>query len=59
MGMTKLVLARAATEPQAFPPMQLALFYGEAGDLDKAFEFLDRAIEGHDRSHAVASRLCS
>ena len=49
-GMRKLALARASTEPQAFPAMQLALLYGEAGDLDKAFEFLDRAIEGHDPS---------
>ena len=28
--------------------MQLALFYGEAGEMDRAFQHLDRAIESHD-----------
>jgi hypothetical protein len=28
--------------------MQLALFYGEAGEMDRAFEHLERAIENHD-----------
>jgi DNA-binding winged helix-turn-helix (wHTH) protein/tetratricopeptide (TPR) repeat protein len=47
-AMVQLVLERAAAEPQAFPAMQLALFSAEAGDLDAAFQHLDRAIEGHD-----------
>jgi tetratricopeptide (TPR) repeat protein len=49
-GMVKLVLQRASQDPQAFPAMQLALFYGEAGDLDTAFLHLNRAIESHDPS---------
>ena len=32
----------------AGPPMQLALLFGEAGDLDEAFRQLDLAIERHD-----------
>ena len=34
----------------AGPPMQLALLFGEAGDLDEAFRQLDLAIERHDPS---------
>jgi hypothetical protein len=30
--------------------MQLALFYGEAGEMDRAFEHLRKAIETHDPS---------
>jgi tetratricopeptide (TPR) repeat protein len=44
-GVVRLVLERAASHPQAFPAMQLAIFYGEAGDLDNAFLHLDRALE--------------
>jgi tetratricopeptide (TPR) repeat protein len=47
-GMLRLVLQRASKAPQAFPAMQLALFHGEAGDMDQAFEYLDRAIEERD-----------
>jgi hypothetical protein len=28
--------------------MQLALFYGEAGEMDQAFQHLNRAVEDHD-----------
>jgi hypothetical protein len=45
-----LFLARAAHQPEAFPAMQLAVFYGEAGDRDLAFRYLERAIEAHDPS---------
>jgi DNA-binding winged helix-turn-helix (wHTH) protein len=49
-GMLKLVLQQASKAPQAFPAMQLALFHGEAGNMDLAFQFLDRAFEDHDPS---------
>jgi DNA-binding winged helix-turn-helix (wHTH) protein/cytochrome c-type biogenesis protein CcmH/NrfG len=35
---------------QSFPPVQLALLFGEAGNLDEAFRQLDLAIERHDPS---------
>ena len=44
----RLFLERAASQPQAFPAMQLALFYGEAGEMDRAFQHLERAMESHD-----------
>jgi len=44
----KLVLQRAAAQPQSFPDMQLAILYSETGDMDAAFRHLDRAIEAHD-----------
>jgi tetratricopeptide (TPR) repeat protein len=44
----RLVLQRAAAQPQAFPDMQLAILHSEAGDMDAAFRHLDRAIEAHD-----------
>ena len=47
-AMIKAVLQRASSQPQAFPAMQLALFYSEAGDMDAAFRHLGRAIESHD-----------
>ena len=47
-AMIKLVLQRASEQPQAFPAMQLALFNGEAGDMDAAFHHLERAIEVHE-----------
>lgn len=47
-GVLRLFLQRAASQPQAFPAMQLAVHYGEAGNLDAAFRHLDRALEGHD-----------
>jgi len=49
-GLIRLFLKRASSEPQAFPAMQLALFYGEAGEMDRAFEHLRKAIETHDPS---------
>ena len=49
-GVRKLFLARAAKQPDAFPAMQLAVFYGEAGNRDAAFQHLDRAIDSHDPS---------
>lgn len=47
-GVVRLVLERAASQPQAFPAIQVALHYGEAGDLDAAFRHLERAIESRD-----------
>jgi DNA-binding winged helix-turn-helix (wHTH) protein/thioredoxin-like negative regulator of GroEL len=47
-GVVKLFLQRASRQPEAFPAMQLAVHYGEAGDLDAAFQHLDRALESHD-----------
>jgi len=47
-GVVRLFLERVATQPQAFPAMQLALFYGEAGEMDRAFGHLERALENHD-----------
>jgi Tfp pilus assembly protein PilF len=47
-GVRTLFLQRAASQPQAFPAMQLAMTYGEAGDMDAAFRHLDRALESHD-----------
>jgi DNA-binding winged helix-turn-helix (wHTH) protein/predicted Zn-dependent protease len=49
-GMVKRVLDGASKNPQAFPAVQLALFHGETGDLDAAFQHLDRAIDSHDPS---------
>lgn len=49
-GLVKLVLRRASIQPEAVPAMQLALFHGEAGDLDAAFHYLEQAIAGHDPS---------
>jgi DNA-binding winged helix-turn-helix (wHTH) protein/tetratricopeptide (TPR) repeat protein len=47
-GLRKLALERAVHQPQSIPSMQLALIYGEAGDLDTAFQHLDRALESRD-----------
>jgi DNA-binding winged helix-turn-helix (wHTH) protein/tetratricopeptide (TPR) repeat protein len=47
-GVIQHILERASGQPQAFPAMQLALFYGEAGEMDRAFQHLERAIETHD-----------
>jgi DNA-binding winged helix-turn-helix (wHTH) protein/Tfp pilus assembly protein PilF len=47
-AMVRMLLDRAAQQPRAFPAMQLALFHGEAGEMDEAFRHLGRAIEGRD-----------
>jgi hypothetical protein len=44
----RFFLEHAASRPQTFPAMQVALHYGEAGDLDAAFRHLERAIESRD-----------
>ncbi|MBK5293568.1 MAG: winged helix-turn-helix domain-containing protein [Acidobacteriia bacterium] len=49
-GVVKLFLQRASSRPSAFPAMALAVHYGEAGNLDAAFKYLDRALESHDPS---------
>jgi hypothetical protein len=41
-------IKHAELQPRAFPPMQLAIVYGEAGDMDAAFRHLDRVMESHD-----------
>jgi DNA-binding winged helix-turn-helix (wHTH) protein/Tfp pilus assembly protein PilF len=48
MGVVRLFLDRASRQPHSFPAMQLALFYGEAGEMDRAFQYLSRALEDHD-----------
>jgi DNA-binding winged helix-turn-helix (wHTH) protein/tetratricopeptide (TPR) repeat protein len=47
-GVMRLSLEFAANHPQAVPAMQLALFHGELGIMDAAFECLKQAIESHD-----------
>lgn len=47
-GVVRMVLDRAAAQPDAFPALQLALFSAEAGDLDAALRHLDRAIDSRD-----------
>jgi DNA-binding winged helix-turn-helix (wHTH) protein/Tfp pilus assembly protein PilF len=47
-GVRALILQRISSHPQAFPAMQAAIVYGEAGNRDTAFEYLDRAIESQD-----------
>jgi hypothetical protein len=47
-GIAKFVLWHASVHPNAVRPMQLALLYGQTGDMDAAFHHLERSIEGHD-----------
>jgi DNA-binding winged helix-turn-helix (wHTH) protein/Tfp pilus assembly protein PilF len=47
-GVRAFILQRISSHPQAFPAMQAAIVYGEAGNRDTAFEYLDHAIESHD-----------
>jgi tetratricopeptide (TPR) repeat protein len=47
-GVVAFALREASSGPFAAPAIQLALLHGEAGELDTAFEHLDRAIESHD-----------
>ncbi len=47
-GVVKMFLQLASSQPSAFPAMQLALHYGEAGEFDAAFKYLDCALESHD-----------
>lgn len=47
-GVVKMFLQLASSQPSAFPAMQLAVNYGEAGDLDEAFKYLDCALESRD-----------
>jgi DNA-binding winged helix-turn-helix (wHTH) protein/Flp pilus assembly protein TadD len=47
-AIVRMVLDRAARQPEAFPAMQLALFHGEAGEMDAAFAALARAIDAHE-----------
>jgi DNA-binding winged helix-turn-helix (wHTH) protein/tetratricopeptide (TPR) repeat protein len=47
-GFWRCSLEQMAGRP--VPAMQLAVFYGQAGDIDAAFEHLDRAIDDHDPS---------
>ena len=49
-GLAKLFVERASRQPAAFPPMQLAIYYAEIGDLDSAFQHLERAIDSRDPS---------
>jgi hypothetical protein len=47
-GVRAFSLQRVESQPHAFPALQLAMVYAEAGGLDAAFLHLDRAIECHD-----------
>jgi tetratricopeptide (TPR) repeat protein len=47
-GVAKLIVERGSSQPQAFPPMQLAIQYAELGNLDSAFQHLERAIDSRD-----------
>jgi DNA-binding winged helix-turn-helix (wHTH) protein len=47
-GLARLSIERASRQPQVFPPMQLAIRYAEIGDMDSAFEQLERAIDSRD-----------
>jgi len=47
-GVRALFLKGALRQPEAFPAMQLAIWFGEAGEMDMAFQHLDRALEGRD-----------
>ena len=49
-GLARLFIERASRQPQAFPPMQLAINYAEIGDMDSAFQHLERAIDSRDPS---------
>jgi hypothetical protein len=46
-GVRAWLIERVSGQPQA-AAMQVAIRYGEAGDLDAAFRHLDRALESHD-----------
>jgi tetratricopeptide (TPR) repeat protein len=47
-GVVRFTLEEAARHNAALPPLQLALFHSELGDVDAAFPHLERAIEGRD-----------
>jgi DNA-binding winged helix-turn-helix (wHTH) protein len=49
-SLSRLFLERASRQPQAFPPMQLAIHYAAIGDMDSAFQHLERAIDSRDPS---------
>lgn len=49
-AMVAHVLENARRNGQALPSVQLAIMHGELGELDVAFEHLDRAIEARDPS---------
>jgi tetratricopeptide (TPR) repeat protein len=49
-GLARLFIERASGQPQAFPPVQLAIRYGEIGDMESAFQHLERAIDSRDPS---------
>jgi DNA-binding winged helix-turn-helix (wHTH) protein/Tfp pilus assembly protein PilF len=48
MGIVKYVLAQASNPQSRFPPLMLAIFHGEAGNLDAAFDHLQRALADRD-----------
>ena len=47
-GVVRYALDAAAAGRQKMPPMQLALLHGEVGEMDLAFEHLNRAIDARD-----------
>jgi tetratricopeptide (TPR) repeat protein len=47
-GVVQHALQRACTQPHGVPDFQLALLYGETGDLDAAFRHLGLAMDSHD-----------
>jgi tetratricopeptide (TPR) repeat protein len=47
-GVAKLFLDRASRQPEAFPVLQLAIHYGDVGDFESAFPYLERALDHRD-----------
>jgi tetratricopeptide (TPR) repeat protein len=47
-GMARFALRHLSANPDAVPPVQLALLYGQTGDMDAAFRYLEKSIEVRD-----------
>ena len=47
-GVVTCMLRQASEHPHVRSPMQLALLFAEAGDMDAAFDHLGRAIDSRD-----------
>jgi tetratricopeptide (TPR) repeat protein len=46
-AVVRFSLEQMRAAPHAAPDAQLAVLYGEAGELDEAFRHLDRAVDAH------------
>jgi tetratricopeptide (TPR) repeat protein len=47
-GVLEYALQQACAQGRGAPDVQMAILYGEAGNMDAAFKHLDQAIDGHD-----------